>query len=292
MAREAIEDALRFEHPLRRYTSFRVGGCAEVFAEPTDMGQLQEVLRYGNEQGLDVSVLGKGCNVLISDDGVRGMVVHLTGWYFNRIERRGDGMIVCGGGANLSRLVADTAQWGLEGLETLVGVPGSLGGAVAMNAGGRHGAIGSYVRGVTSIGYDGEIHHYGREEIEFGYRCSSLSSEIIMDAELELVTGDKDAISTRMSDIFHQKNRTQPLTSRSAGCVFKNPEGHSAGALIDTLGLKSMRIGDAAVSGKHANFIINLGSATASQIMELICKIRDEVKRRYGQILDMEIKIW
>lgn len=292
MAREAIENALRYEHPLRQYTSFRVGGCAEVFAEPANMVQLQEVLRYGNEQGLDVSVLGKGCNILISDSGVKGMVVHLTGWYFNRIERRSDGMVVSGGGANLPRLVTDTAYWGLEGLETLVGVPGSLGGAVAMNAGGRYGAIGNYVRGVTAIGYDGEIHRYEKEDIEFGYRCSSLSNEIIMEAELELRPGDKDAISRRMSDIFHEKKKTQPLMSRSAGCVFKNPKGHSAGALIDMLGLKSIRIGDAAVSDKHANFIINLGSATASQIMELICRIRDEVKRRCGQILDMEIKVW
>lgn len=292
MVRATIESALRYEHPLKDYTSFRVGGRAEVFAEPTDMLQLQEVLRYGSENGLEIFVLGNGSNVLVSDSGVRGLVVHLAGQPFNRIERRGDVVVVGGGSVGLPRLVRKTADWGLEGLEALVGVPGSLGGAVAMNAGGKYGAIGSYVRGVTTIGYDGEIHYYERSDISFGYRSSSLSNQIILDVEFELRRGDRDAITSRMSNIFREKKRTQPLASRSAGCIFRNPDGRSAGALIDRLGLKCTRIGDAVVSSKHANFIINLGSATAAQILELIYKIRDEVKRHFGLILDMEIKVW
>lgn len=291
MVRALIDGAVKYEHPLMQYTSFGVGGRADVFAEPSNILQLQEVLRYGNDHGLNVSVLGKGCNLLISDTGVRGLVVHLSGEFFNRMERRSSG-VIAGGGASLPRLVRKTARWGLEGLEPLVGVPGSLGGAVAMNAGGKYGAIGGYVRGVTAIGYDGELHHYERDEIDFGYRCSSLSDQIILEVELELRHGGRDAISKRMLDIFQEKNMTQPLNSRSAGCIFKNPQGYSAGALIDKLGLKCMRVGDAVVSGKHANFIVNRGSATASQILELIYKIRDEVKKRVGLILDMEIKIW
>jgi UDP-N-acetylmuramate dehydrogenase len=292
MVRALTDGAIRYEHPLKQYTSFKVGGCADVFAEPSDLFQLQEVLRYGNDSGLDISVLGKGCNILISDNGVRGLVVHLSGKFFNRIEQRNPEVIVGAGGASLPGLICQAARWGLEGLEPLVGVPGSLGGAVAMNAGGKYGTIGSYVTGVTAVGYDGELHHYKRDEINFGYRHSSLSDQIILEVELELKRGNGEAITKRMSDIFQEKSMTQPLNSKSAGCIFKNPEGYSAGALIDKLGLKCMSVGDAVVSGKHANFIINQGSATASQILELIYKIRDEVQKRLGLILDMEIKIW
>ncbi|MFQ5862700.1 MAG: UDP-N-acetylmuramate dehydrogenase [Candidatus Brocadiales bacterium] len=292
MVRAVIGDAFKYEHPLKHYTSFGVGGSADVFAEPANILQLQEVLRYGMDQGLDISVLGKGSNVLVPDSGVRGLVVHLSGQFFNRIERRAPGVVVGGGGVSLPRLVRKATDWGLEGLEPLVGVPGSLGGAMAMNAGGKYGTIGSYVKGVTAIGYDGELCHYERGEISFGYRSSSLSRVIVLEVELELRRGSRDAILNRMLDIFQEKRRVQPLTSKSAGCIFKNPKGYSAGALIDKLGLKCMRIGDAMVSSKHANFIINLGSATAAQIIELIYRIRNEVKRRFGLVLDMEIKVW
>ena len=292
MVRALTDGAIRYEHPLKQYTSFKVGGCADVFAEPSGLFQLQEVLRYGNDSGLNISVLGKGCNILISDNGVRGLVVHLSGKFFNRIEQRNPEVIVGAGGASLPGLICQAARWGLEGLEPLVGVAGSLGGAVAMNAGGKYGTIGSCVTGVTTVGYDGELHHYKRDEINFGYRHSSLSDQIILEVELELKRGNGEAITKRMSDIFQEKSMTQPLNSKSAGCIFKNPEGYSAGALIDKLGLKCMSVGDAVVSGKHANFIINQGSATASQILELIYRIRDEVQKRLGLILDMEIKIW
>ncbi|MCQ4574491.1 MAG: UDP-N-acetylmuramate dehydrogenase [Candidatus Brocadiales bacterium] len=292
MVRALTDGAFKYEHPLCQYTSFGVGGSADVFVEPSGVSQLQDALRYGNEQGLDTYVLGKGCNLLISDSGVRGMVVHLNGQYFNRIRRKDSEVIVCGGGASLSRLVRGAAYLELEGLETLVGVPGSVGGAVAMNAGGRYGTIGSCVRGVTAVGYDGELYHYEGDEIDFGYRTSSISNQIILEVELELKAGSKDAILKRMWDLFSEKRKTQPLDARSAGCIFKNPKGYSAGALIDKSGLKSSRVGDATVSCKHANFIVNLGSATASQILELIHRIREEVKRRIGLLLDMEIKTW
>ncbi|MFQ5956928.1 MAG: UDP-N-acetylmuramate dehydrogenase [Candidatus Brocadiales bacterium] len=292
MVRATIEDICKYEHPLKHYTSFRVGGCADVFVEPTDILQLQEVLRYGTDQGLDISILGGGSNILVSDSGVRGVVVHLTGQFFNSIKRVGPEVVVGGGGVSLPRLVRKATDWGLEGLEQLVGVPGSLGGAVAMNAGGKYGAIGSHVKGVTAIDYGGGLHCYEKGQISFDYRSSSLSNQIILEVELELRRGNRGAISSRMLDIFQEKRKTQPLSSRSAGCVFKNPKGYSAGALIDKLGLKCMKVGDAMVSSKHANFIINLGSATAAQILELIHRIMDEVKRRFGLTLDMEIKLW
>lgn len=292
MVRALTDGALKYDHPLSRYTSFKVGGCADVFAEPSNILQLQEVLRYANNRGLDISVLGKGCNILIPDSGVRDMVVHLKGRHFGRIRQKGPEVVVSGGGTSLPRMVRKMAHLGLDGLEPLIGVPGSVGGAVAMNAGGKYGTIGSCVRSVTTIGYDGELHSYGADDIEFGYRCSSLADEIIVEVELKLKRGDGAAISRRMSEILMEKRMSQPLAARSAGCIFKNPKGYSAGALIDKSGLKNLRVGDATVSKKHANFIVNLGSATASQILELIYKIREEIKRHVGLILDMEIKVW
>lgn len=288
---EALSRIIRYKQPLRSYTSFGVGGPAEVFAEPITRAELQGVLDFGKGQDLDIFTLGRGSNILVGDKGVSGLVVHLPDKSFNRVERRGSEM-VAEAGVSLPLLIQKAADQGLGGLEVLVGIPGSLGGAVAMNAGGRYGAIEPLVKGVTTIGYDSEFHYYKRGDMSFGYRSSSLSDEIILEVELELSKDDKAAIRKRMEGIHQEKSRTQPLSSRSAGCVFKNPEGCSAGALIDRSGLKGTQVGGAAVSTKHANFIINRGSATAAHILELIHNIREEVKKRFGVLLELEIKIW
>ncbi|HHT9118024.1 MAG TPA: UDP-N-acetylmuramate dehydrogenase [Candidatus Hypogeohydataceae bacterium YC38] len=288
---EALSRIIRYKQPLRSYTSFGVGGPAEVFAEPITRAELQGVLDFGKGQDLDIFTLGRGSNILVGDKGVSGLVVHLPDKSFNRVERRGSEMVV-EAGVSLPLLIQKAADQGLGGLEVLVGIPGSLGGAVAMNAGGRYGTIEPLVKGVTTIGYDGEFHYYKRGDVSFGYRSSSLSDEIILEVELELSKDDKADIRKRMEGIHQEKNRTQPLSSRSAGCVFKNPEGCSAGALIDRSGLKGTQVGGAAVSTKHANFIINRGSATAAHILELIHNIREEVKKRFGVLLELEIKIW
>lgn len=288
---EALSRILRFKQPLRDYTSFGVGGPAEVFAEPLTRVELQGVLDFSKDQDLEIFTLGRGSNILVSDQGVSGLVIHLPDESFNKVERRGTEM-VAEAGVSLPLLIQRATSMGLGGLEVLVGIPGSLGGAVAMNAGGKYGTIEPLVKGVTTIGYDGELHYYKKDDMSFGYRSSSLSSQIILEVELELSIKDKATIHKRMEGIYREKSRTQPLQARSAGCVFKNPQGYSAGVLIDQAGLRGTRVGDAAVSTKHANFIVNLGSATAAHILELIHRIREEVKRRFGVLLELEIKIW
>lgn len=288
---EAIGKIIRYREPLKGYTSFRVGGPAEVFAEPTSMEELREVLCYRKEQGLPLSILGMGSKLLVSDSGVGGMVLHMPSGSFSQVKRR-DSEVVAEAGVSLPRLIRRTVEWELAGLEALAGIPGSLGGAVAMNAGGKYGTIGRLVKGLTAVSFDGELHYYKRGEIDFRYRGCSLSDQIILEVELELEKGEKARILRHMKEIYQEKRKTQPLSSRSAGCVFKNPSGYSAGALIEGSGLKGLRVGHAMVSKKHANFIVNLGSATAAHIVELIQKITDEVKRCFGVFLELELKVW
>ncbi len=262
-----------------------------MFAEPTNREELQEVLDYGKSQGLGIFVLGKGSNILVRDSIVEGLVVHIPTGAFNRLERKGE-QVWAEAGVSLPRLIHRTSEWGLKGLEALVGIPGSVGGAVAMNAGGKHGTIGRWIEEVSTIGYDGALHHYKRGEVDFQYRSAGLGEQIVLEAGLKLEKGSVEEIRQRMREIYEEKKRTQPLCSKSAGCVFKNPPGQSAGALIDQSGLKGFKVGGAMVSRKHANFIINWGSATAGQILELIYRVREEVKRQFGVWLELEIKVW
>ncbi len=288
---KTIMDKIKHQQCLRNYTTFKVGGPATLFAEPRNKDDLLEVLEYGKRQGLGIFVLGRGSNILVKDTGVEGLVVHIPTETFNKIERS-DELITAESGASLSSLIHRAADWELQGLEALVGIPGSVGGAVAMNAGGKYGTIERWIEDISTIGYDGSFHHYTRNEMNFKYRDAGLGREIILEAKFRLGKGSREEILHRMREVYEEKSRTQPLSSRSAGCIFKNPEGQSAGALIDQCGLKGFKVGGAMVSKKHANFIVNWGSARASHILELIQWVREEVKRSFGVWLDLEIKVW
>jgi UDP-N-acetylmuramate dehydrogenase len=286
-----LMDRIKHDQCLKGHTTFKVGGTATLFAEPTNQEEFQEVLDYGRAMGLRIFVLGKGSNILVKDGGVEGLVVHIPRGAFNRAERRGE-EILAEAGVSLPLLIQKTVEWELKGLETLVGIPGSVGGAVAMNAGGKYGTIDRWIEEVSTIGYDGTLHRYKREEVNFQYRNAGLEDEIVLETRFRLEKGSKEEILQRMKEIYEEKRRTQPLSSKSAGCVFKNPMGQSAGALIDQAGLKGFKVGGAMVSRKHANFIINWSYATASHVLELIQRVREEVKRRFGVWLEMEIKVW
>lgn len=288
---KTLRNKIKHQQCLKEYTTYKVGGTAVLFAEPTNREELQEVLNYGRDEGLEIFVLGKGSNVLVRDGGVKGLVVHIPRGAFNRIERRG-GEVLAEAGVSLPRLVHKAAEWELKGLETLVGIPGSVGGAVAMNAGGKYGTIERWIEEVSTIGYDGSLHHYRRGEMHFQYRNAGLEKEIVLEARFRLEKGSKEEILQRTKEIYEEKRRSQPLSSRSAGCVFKNPPGRSAGALIDQSGLKGFKVGGAMVSRKHANFILNWSCATAAHILELIQRVKEEVKKRFGVWLELEIKVW
>ncbi len=287
----ALIDRIKRRQCLKGYTTFKEGGAATMYAETTNQEELQEVLDYGKSQGLKIFVLGKGSNILVRDSGVEGLVVHIPTGAFNKIERR-DELVVAEAGVSLPRLIHRTTEWGLKGLEVLVGIPGSVGGAVAMNAGGRYEAIERWIEEVSTVGYDGTLHHYKKNELDFQYRNAGLEEEIILGASFRLEKCSREEIFRQMREVYEEKKRTQPLSSKSAGCVFKNPSGQSAGALIDQSGLKGLKVGGAKVSRKHANFIINWSSATAVHILELIQKVREVVKKQFGVWLELEIKVW
>jgi UDP-N-acetylmuramate dehydrogenase len=277
-------------HPLASGTTFRIGGPARWLVEPDSPGQASDALRAARECDIPVRLLGGGSNLLVRDEGVDGAVLRL-----NRLASilwGADGAVVVEGGASLPRLVKEATHRGLSGLEGLTGVPGSVAGALVMNAGGRHGEIGPAVRWVDVLEADGTPRRLTRQEAGFRYRNSDLRGRIVLGARLELRPVDPAGLAATYDEIMRDKKDTQPLGRPNAGCIFKNPAGEKAGRLIDECGLKGARAGAAHVSSKHANFIVNEGRATADDVLSLIDRIRAEVSARRGVSLDLEILVW
>ena len=286
---EGFEHAVCAAVPLATVTSFRVGGPAEFFVEPRDLRELVCLFRRCADRGIPVRMLGAGSNILASDRGVAGGVFRLS--KMTRIERSG-ARVTCEAGVSLPRLVWKAEQWGLSGLEPLAGIPGTVGGAVAMNAGGKHGCIASVLRSVTTLDRYGLVRERTPKKLGLGYRRSRLRAEIGVCATFELVEKDTMEIARARLSVLEDKAKTQPLAAWSAGCIFKNPEGRSAGELIDQAGLKGERVGRAVVSTKHANFIVNEGGATARDIRALIGRVRRRVRKASGIDLELEIELW
>ncbi len=289
---------VRFDEPLARHTSFGIGGPAACFAEPRTVDELKELLQICARHGVPWRVLGGGTNVLAADAGFDGVVIHLSRAGFGSIRRR-DGTARCGAAASLPRLVRLAClQWHDAAYAALAGIPGSVGGALRMNAGGRHGSIGDRVRSVLVLDpRRGESRTLVRPDIEFGYRTSSLTDVIVLNSELCVTPGSEQEAAAAFEEMLAAKRRSQPWRDRSAGCVFANPAGQagdpkSAGWLIDQAGLKGKAIGGALVSDLHANFIINRGSATAADVLSLIDDVRKNVKAAHAVELPLEIEIW
>lgn len=238
-----------------------------------------------------MKVLGRGANVLVSDDGFDGVVVRLDAPAFRRTRRNGD-QINAGAGADLMQLSKQCSNEGLSGLECMAGIPASIGGAVRMNAGGRFGDFGAVVRSVDVMKPNGDIERWPREKVGFSYRHSGINENVVLSAQLQLREDDPTRVRKSFDDLFELKRRTQPLADHSAGCIFKNPEGQSAGALIDRAGLKGARFGEAQVSQQHANFIVAREGATASDVLHLIDLVRDRVRKEFNTELEMEVDVW
>lgn len=268
-----------------------VGGEAEWLIVPVGGAELRLALELCHRHGVPWRVLGGGSNLLVDDAGVAGVVLMPRGVCFEYLTVSGR-RVVAGGAVRLARLLGQTARWGLSGLEPLAGVPGRLAGAVVGNAGGRCGDIGSRVTAV--VGYDagGERRRLGRPDLRFSYRESNLEGLVVTAVELKLEPGTKEEISRRMADIIDERRRSQPLAQRSAGCVFRNPPGRSAGELIDRAGLKGRRIGGAQISPVHANYIVNLGGACSEEVLALAGLARREVSGQFGVDLEFEVKVW
>jgi UDP-N-acetylmuramate dehydrogenase len=282
---------VRTDEPLSRYTTIGLGGPAELFVAPTSVDQLAAILASAREGDVPFRVLGAGSNLLIGDEGVRGLVIH-TG-KLDAVEFLGEGMVESGAGVHFPSLVRQTAARGLRGLEAGVGIPGSLGGVLTMNAGAYDFAIGPRVAEVEAVSPErGRIVlHHG--DIDFRYRASSFGPGLIVaSARLSLVPDDPVAIKRDLDSHMRFRKESQPVGVKSAGCIFKNPEGESAGRLIDRVGLKGFRVGGARVSEVHANFIVHEGKASAKDVAALISEVRERVRRQTSITLETEVMTW
>ncbi len=276
--------------PLAPLTTFRIGGPARLLFQPHSEAELCEVLRWLDENNQAYRILGGGSNILVRDEGWPGAVIRLCDTLAG-IDFDGT-RVTAGGGALLVRLVAECASRGLSGAECLVGIPGTIGGALVMNAGGRYGHVGPLVHRVR-VYAAGRLRDLAGDEISFAYRSSSLAGSVVVSAELELKLFPGDAVCASMRKILLEKRRLQPVGAKSAGCVFKNPPGAPpAGALIEKAGLKGAWVGGAKISELHANYIVNTGGATACDVRRLIERVRREVYERFDVELELEIEMW
>jgi len=288
---EIISEIFRYDVSLQKYTSFRTGGPAEIFVEPLGVLELKRVLQFCKDEQKKVFIFGKGTNLLVGDNGVDGVVIHLGGINFKNVERDGR-YVVSGAGVNLPKLIRTVALSGFGGLEALAGIPGTVGGAVMMNAGGKYGDISDTIRSLTTMAFDGTIIKYTREDVGFEYRGCNLSEQIVIEVEFELNESKIEVVLEKMDEIYNEKQESQPLGTFNAGSIFKNTSQYKAAELIDKANLKGLKVGGAVVSEKHANFIVNTGSATSTDILELIKIIKEAIKKKYDVSLEEEIHIW
>ena len=271
--------------PLAQYTTFRIGGPARYLSFPSTVEELAALLTWAEEEGLPSFLLGGGSNVLVGDGGFPGLVVVTQG--LMDVETRRD-RLRARGGVFLSILASWAMKAGLSGLEPLAGIPGTLGGALLMNAGAYGRSLGDVVEEVEIL-VDGKVEVVSSRDLEWGYRWSSLKGQTVVGATLRLVPGDGDKIRREMVKYMRLRRQKQPLDLPSAGSIFKNPPGYKAGRLIEDAGLKGFRIGDAVVSPLHANFIVNVGEARARDVRSLIELIKERVKERFSILLEEEV---
>lgn len=285
---------LRWNEPLSRHTSFRIGGPADVWVDVESPVEIQQVQTWAAAEGLPVVVLGGGTNVLVSDRGVRAVVMHL-GRAFAVSEWRpnGQGQYVRAGAAvPFKRLVTEAIERDLAGLEFAEGIPGTLGGGLLMNAGAFGGEISNVLSWIEGVAADGTIQRRARSELRFGYRSFELEAGfIVMLLEMSLPHGARDVIQARRDDAKRRREKHQPLGYPNAGSIFKNPPGQFAGRLIESVGLKGKRIGNAMFSEQHANFIVNCGAARAADVRALMDEAMQRVEARHGVRLEPEIRL-
>ena len=278
--------------PMAQYTSFRAGGSADIMAVPSTEDELKQILAVIGEEGLPVYILGNGSNVLVRDGGFRGVVIRV-GEGFQYIRREGTDLI-CGSGSLLSAVAREAQRRGLGGMEFASGIPGSIGGAVFMNAGAYDGEMKDILTGITVVSRDGlETKEISVDELELGYRSSALqkTGDIVTSVKLHLEKGEPDMIAAKMEELMARRNSKQPVNLPSAGSFFKRPEGYFAGKLIQDAGLKGLAVGGAQVSELHSGFIVNTGGATAGDIIRLMGIVQAAVKKQFDVDLEPEVRI-
>jgi UDP-N-acetylmuramate dehydrogenase len=277
------------DESLSKYTWMRVGGAADYYVEPVDRNDLVAIAKYFQQNGFPFLILGRGSNVLVSDEGIRGAVINLE-TALSGLKMEGD-CIVAEAGVWLQKFVDFCIQHDFSGVEMLAGVPGTIGGAVVMNAGAYGGEISDHLIEVEIL-RGGEIVRVLKKDAGFSYRHSAFDQDVVLSASFQLPQGDREELAKRRRELIMKRNETQPLELPNSGSMFKNPPNTFAAKLIEQAGLKGKRIGNAQISEKHANFVVNLGSAKAADIIQLLELARRTVYQNSGIQLEIEVKLF
>jgi UDP-N-acetylmuramate dehydrogenase len=286
-----FEHITRENEPLAPLTWFRLGGRAQYFAEPTSADELTRLVRACHKQGLPVRILGGGSNVLVRDEGVSGIVIHLAAAALAKISVAGK-RVTAGGGAKLGHVISTAVREGLGGLEHLVGIPGTIGGALHVNAGTHGGDIGQVTASATMMTRTGDVITRNKGELRFGYRESNLDELVVLEATFELEPQDSAALTKHMQQIWILKRASQPAGDQGTGCIFKNAGGTPASALIEAAGMAGAKSGHAEMSARCPNFIVAGPRATARDVLDLIDKVRSVVSEKMGIELEPAIEVW
>lgn len=291
LLKELPSTRVREEEYLRHHTTFKIGGPADLFVEPTTMAELSFALCTIHEFDVPVTIIGCGSNILVKDGGIRGAVVSVR--HMTQIMDCNDNVLCIGSGYMLKDASEFAWENGLTGLEFAIGIPGTLGGAVFMNAGAYDGEMSHVVTAVRAVDFQGNIKEYDASHLDFGYRHSVFhdNHEVIGEVIMTLKLGDKNVIKARMDELTEKRESKQPLEFASAGSTFKRPPGYFAGTLIEQTGLKGLSVGDAQVSHKHAGFVINTGSASAKDVLDLIAEVQRRVYDQHGVHLEPEVRM-
>lgn len=291
LLKELPSTRVREEEYLRHHTTFKIGGPADLFVEPTTMAELSFALHTIHEFDVPVTIIGCGSNILVKDGGIRGAVVSVR--HMTQIMDCNDNVLCIGSGYMLKDASEFAWENGLTGLEFAIGIPGTLGGAVFMNAGAYDGEMSHVVTAVRAVDFQGNIKEYDASHLDFGYRHSVFhdNHEVIGEVIMTLKPGDKNVIKARMDELTEKRESKQPLEFASAGSTFKRPPGYFAGTLIEQTGLKGLSVGDAQVSHKHAGFVINTGSASAKDVLDLIAEVQRRVYDQHGVHLEPEVRM-
>lgn len=284
------KDNVKIDEPMKLHTTFRVGGPADFFVLPQTKEEIRDIICLCRHENVPYYIVGNGSNLLVGDQGYRGVILQISR-KMNAIEVQGD-RITAQAGALLSQIASKALDVGLAGFEFASGIPGTLGGACMMNAGAYGGEMREVLVSVAVMTQEGEFVRLGADELELGYRTSVFAKKgyIVLEADILLEAGDKEAIRERMEELKQKRNEKQPLEYPSAGSTFKRPEGYFAGKLIEDAGLRGFRVGGAQVSEKHCGFVINKGQATAEDVMELMRQVSERVESKFGVRLEPEVK--
>lgn len=279
----------QYDQPLKTYTFTKTGGNAQLLVFPATIEDVQMIVRFANDNNVPITVLGNGSNVIVKDSGIKGIVIMLEKMTQLTID---DTVVTVGSGVKLIDLSKQVAQHTLSGLEFACGIPGSVGGAVYMNAGAYGGEMKDVIQSVSVVTLSGELHHYTNEAMQFAYRYSNVqqTKAIVVSTTLKLVHGNQNEIDTKIAQLTQQRQDKQPLEYPSCGSVFKRPEGYFAGKLIQDAQLQGYRIGGVEVSKKHAGFMVNIANGTATDYKQLIEHVQQEVLNTFGVQLEAEVK--